>query len=66
MPSEIVKNYIFLFQTINSEHFTSMVVIVKSLMSGLQLALHNSEAFWLQIHEYDKELKQVVSWWLQS
>ena len=39
-----------------------MVVIVKSLMSGLQLALHKSEAFWLQIDEYDKELKQVFSW----
>ena len=51
-----------MFQTPSSEHFTSMVVIVKSLMSGLQLALHKSEAFWLQIDEYDKELKQVVSW----
>ena len=50
-----------MFQTPNSEHFTSMVVIVKSLMSGLQLALHKSEEFRLQIDEYDKELKQVVS-----
>ena len=51
-----------MFQTSSSEHFTSLVVIVKSLMSGLQLDLHKSEAFRLQIDEYDKELKQVVSW----
>ena len=51
-----------MFQTSSSEHFTSLVVIVKSLMSGLHLALHKSEAFRLQIDEYDKELKQVVSW----
>ena len=48
------------FQTTNTAHFTSLVVIVKSLMSSLQSTLDKAEAFWLQIGDYDAQLKQVL------